>query len=1232
MLFKTFLRHGLCLSALSLCLVACGEENNDNPQSSTPCDEAACAAEGKTCDYINNVCVECLDLLDCSAPTPVCDLATHTCVQCVENTDCMSGQKCVSNACITPVECSEESDCPNDGVCGEDGKCLTSREEDCADLGEGELPANASQVEAKVQVTWTAEDGWTSPAKCAWQCNPDFVKNEDGTGCVRQAITACEEDSDCENQGCVEGVCASAKQAACDPETDPAKPEDASEAAENAQVTVEWNAETDDWAAPAKCVWTCPQGTTLDESGNRCVAAASPVCGDGRIEGDEACDTGANLTPAAPAFPENSTCATVMGDGKTYEGTLACNADCTAIVTAGCTEVPEPPPPACVANTCNESNDSFCSEGAWETCPSETPVCQVVDGTASCVAAPSGELRPFFSEYIKGSSNNKAIEVYNPGAQLMSCKINVYMNGASTSTNTSAEFDLAPQGVYSICHDLASNDLKARCNTNMNVVTNFNGDDAIELICGDERVDIFGKIGERPNSEWKANDGTLSTKDMTLRRKCSVTAGTTANAEGFPTLATEWDAYPVDTFDGIGTHCPLATTCGNGSLDAGEACDGELLPEEGNACPNEWFTGSKGCSSDCSRIVDNCVAPRITCQTTPQSATLGISQTVVATMNLKVVDGSGKVVTDENYTKDTSLITDMLLTYRPAGDEAPSWMTALSSGTSVYGEDIQHSADNESIAYSYTLTQSALLPDGEYKAVWGFMFNGVQYYCPASTNMVNAVAATSAEEIRSVATLIVDSQYCVSNDDCGGQTCNTETHQCEAAPAVCEPGCGTGENEGQLCVIDEQNPNGVWTNCPNGCENDACNPVTVNCAEQDEYYCLELEAQQGNGNIYCNTETGACVGCLTDSDCNSGEATANECNLTTFTCQSKCGNYKNDQGDEMCDPTTDKSGWLVKTCDDSISGTVGEISCTDTCDIDDSACAAPTTSITWCRLQWPETLTLNAAANTADVYGRFLIPAESVIAPKLIYGTDLADIANWTAVDAAVNSSCGDACGPNTEYSATITAAMYDALAAGTYKYTYKFTENGTDWYCVYADDASATPKTAAEMAAESRVGTMTVEKEASPPRVHTQTFDFIESIATGYTATESTTDENGVTWTYVGRPNLNNSGADYSIDGKGVIIRNNGNKIVVSGFSGITRISFQYNWWGAKTDVVVTTKSDETGEGEALETKETDIRETAGKLTAELNFTSSSDARYLEMVPKNSGNRIVIDNISITE
>ena len=198
-----------------------------------------------------------------------------------------------------------------------------------------------------------------------------------------------------------------------------------------------------------------------------------------------------------------------------------------------------------------------------------------VSGTATL---PAGNYATdlFFSEYIEGSSNNKALEIFNGTGvpvDLSAYKVFLYPNGATTPNNTQtfpAGTMLAHNEVYVIANSQANATILAEADTT-STVTYFNGDDAIALVKTvgdvDEYVDIFGVIGNDPDGSatttgsWTA-DGGYSTKDKTLVRKPSVTQGVSVNppipgagdTTGFLTLATEWDVYPQDTTSYLGSH------------------------------------------------------------------------------------------------------------------------------------------------------------------------------------------------------------------------------------------------------------------------------------------------------------------------------------------------------------------------------------------------------------------------------------------------------------------------------------------------------------------------------------------------------------------------------------------------------------------------------------------------------------------------------------------------------
>lgn len=159
------------------------------------------------------------------------------------------------------------------------------------------------------------------------------------------------------------------------------------------------------------------------------------------------------------------------------------------------------------------------------------------------------------SEYVDGSGNNKYIEIYNgTGApvELSNYELRLYADGASSPTATN---NLYESGVLANGSTVVFANLNATIfNGNNSVIftVNFDGNDAIALfnISTNQIIDVFGVIGEDPGSAWEDNG--LSTKDHTLRRKPSISAGFTN-----PTSAdflSEWEQADQDDVSGLGTH------------------------------------------------------------------------------------------------------------------------------------------------------------------------------------------------------------------------------------------------------------------------------------------------------------------------------------------------------------------------------------------------------------------------------------------------------------------------------------------------------------------------------------------------------------------------------------------------------------------------------------------------------------------------------------------------------
>ncbi|MEZ4337156.1 MAG: lamin tail domain-containing protein [Sandaracinaceae bacterium] len=140
----------------------------------------------------------------------------------------------------------------------------------------------------------------------------------------------------------------------------------------------------------------------------------------------------------------------------------------------------------------------------------------------------------FFSEYVEGNSNNKAMEIVNAGgsaADLSMCAIRRYTNG---STSVSATYDfpamtLAAGDVFVVCNGSLEG-AATLCDDTSSVI-NHNGDDAYDLFCAGMVVDTFGQIGTDPGTEWSG--GGLSTLDYVLQRACTVTSGDMDGSDAF---------------------------------------------------------------------------------------------------------------------------------------------------------------------------------------------------------------------------------------------------------------------------------------------------------------------------------------------------------------------------------------------------------------------------------------------------------------------------------------------------------------------------------------------------------------------------------------------------------------------------------------------------------------------------------------------------------------------------
>lgn len=171
----------------------------------------------------------------------------------------------------------------------------------------------------------------------------------------------------------------------------------------------------------------------------------------------------------------------------------------------------------------------------------------------------------FISEYVEGDAHNKAIEIHNPSGiavDLTPYSLEVYNNGATEATQQlDLEGQIPPGGVVVVGNSQATSAI-TDASTVFSNVTWYNGNDAIVLRKNGEAIDIMGVVGEDPEGPWTVTSGG-EMAEHTLVRKPNIGSGTTDWNEGM----TQWDSYPQDTFDFLGSH--TATCGGLGTMQVG---------------------------------------------------------------------------------------------------------------------------------------------------------------------------------------------------------------------------------------------------------------------------------------------------------------------------------------------------------------------------------------------------------------------------------------------------------------------------------------------------------------------------------------------------------------------------------------------------------------------------------------------------------------------------------------
>jgi len=183
----------------------------------------------------------------------------------------------------------------------------------------------------------------------------------------------------------------------------------------------------------------------------------------------------------------------------------------------------------------------------------------------------------FISEYIEGSSSNKAVEIANTtGSDVDLSQYEIWRansTGGVVNWNVVNKYPLSGtllnNSVYVICNALAIDSIKVRSDVvggALDGITYFNGDDAVAIAKRIEGnmilIDAVGIEGPDPGTAWSVSGITNATAEHTLLRKSYINSGNIdwTITSGTNAFDTEWKVFPQNYYGNLGLLTPPEDT------------------------------------------------------------------------------------------------------------------------------------------------------------------------------------------------------------------------------------------------------------------------------------------------------------------------------------------------------------------------------------------------------------------------------------------------------------------------------------------------------------------------------------------------------------------------------------------------------------------------------------------------------------------------------------------------
>ncbi|MFA6098649.1 MAG: DUF4215 domain-containing protein [Patescibacteria group bacterium] len=720
---------------------------------------------------------------------------------------------------------------PNDDQADSDGDLIGEVCDNCA------YTANSDQSDDDVDGLGNACDNYNCIITGAEDCNYGY--DNDCDGFVDCADSDCNDDPICQPIVCGNGITETGEQ--CD-DGNTTNIDGCSSTCQTENVCTPGCYSV--WVGDQYCDESCNNASCNWDGGD-----CGPTCGNDITETPEECDGNSQSCTTAQGYAGSQNCNMPIRDAFTI----------TSAVQSYCTWNPCITQEFCGDNTINgteqcDDGNTVDGDGCSAACTTEAPTCPNL----------------FFSEYIEGNGNNKALEIYNPtasGVNLNGYAVVIYSNGSTTPSQTIAlsNTTLGTGNVYVLAHPAADAGITSHANQLSGNIT-FNGDDAVILKNGSTIIDAIGRIGYQPGSgEW--GTGLTSTKDNTLVRKCGISCGDMNGSDSF-NPATEWDGYAINTYSYLGSHTLACPVCGDDILNGDtEQCD------DGNLVDGD------GCSAKCTWEPATINAQKIVCN----------DESLLPNWGTGGPDITSSTAADYVASHEGCRLVDWTFQWRPdgtnpynpgdnTGEASGAWSTPFSASADISTDIskvwLREVWNSEYIPFTY---ESA---DGNLNNV------SAEFYCNADV--------LNYDNLEWINTQPGQEYYCVGFNAlaarCGDGTVNQESEQCDGdADKACTTPDGYAGT--QTCNMPIKGDFVAVFRIENSCTWNPCDPTEF-CGDGIVNGTEECDGDAGiTGEEFCSDsctiETTSFE--LTKSVLVNGElsSTANEGDTLTYTITAK---------------------------------------------------------------------------------------------------------------------------------------------------------------------------------------------------------------------------------------------------------------------------------------------------------------------------------------------------------